>query len=347
MTTPTTTPPRAAALGWTALLNALRGGFIGLAELLPGISGGTIALITGVYERLITAASHVVSAFRRLLFGPGRREGFRSEMRMVEWRLVVPLVIGMAVTVVVLAGVVEGLVSANPELSRGLFFGLVAASIAVPLRLAPRATGTVGRVLGVLVFALAAVAAFAAVDFAGGSLVLDPPLWVVFFAAMIAVCALVVPGVSGSFFLLAIGLYSPTLLAVAERDLVYLGIFALGALVGLVTIVRVMKHLLDRHRRLTLIAMAGLMLGSLRALWPWQTVAGDDHGVGVLTAPYDPIAGPILLAVLGAAIVLGLMVAESVLQRRAAARVAASDSTTAPTDATDPSRSAGAQNRAT
>ncbi|WP_344739615.1 DUF368 domain-containing protein [Microbacterium awajiense] len=342
MTTPTTTPPRAAALGWTALLDVLRGGFIGLAELLPGISGGTIALITGVYERLITAASHVVSAFRRLLFGPGRREGFRSELRLVEWRLVVPLVIGMAATVVTLAGVVEALVSANPELSRGLFFGLVAASIAVPLRLAPRATGA-ARMVGMLVFVLAAVAAFAAVDFAGGSLVLDPPLWIVFFAAMIAVCALVVPGVSGSFFLLAIGLYSPTLLAVAERDLLYLGVFALGALVGLVTIVRVMKHLLDRHRRLTLVAMAGLMLGSLRALWPWQTVAGDDHGVGTPVAPYDPIVGPILLAVLGAAIVVGLMIAESMLQRRAASRREARD---AP-DLSDGSRSAGAQNRAT
>ncbi|QKJ18511.1 DUF368 domain-containing protein [Microbacterium hominis] len=325
MTTPSATPPVSTAPVrgglLPILLNALRGGLIGLAELLPGISGGTIALITGVYERLIDAAAAIVSAVKRLVFGPDRRAGFAAEMRRVEWMLVVPVIVGMGAMVLTLAGLVEGLVSGSPELSRGLFFGLVAASIVVPLQLVPRASRGIGaRLTGFAVFALAAVAAYASVDFAAGSLVVEPPLWFVFIAAAIAVCALVVPGVSGSFFLLAIGLYSPTLLAVDERDLAYLGVFAAGALVGLVTIVRVMKFLLDRFRRLTLLAMAGLMLGSLRALWPWQThPAGEDHGIGELAAPYDPIAGPILLAVLGAAIVLGLLLVERGIHRRATA----------------------------
>lgn len=325
MTTPATTPPRrSAALLLVAVpalaMNALRGALIGLAELIPGISGGTVALITGVYERLIDSAAHAVAGLKRLILGPGRRAGAAAEFRRVDWWLIVPLVGGMAAMVLTLAGVVEGLVAGNAELARGLFFGLVAASVVVPLQIIPRGPATQARRIGgIAVFAAAAVVAFASIDAVGGAALLaEPPLWVVFAAAAIAVCALVVPGVSGSFFLLAVGLYSPTLLAVADRDLTYLAVFAAGALVGLVTIVRVMKRLLERHRRLTLIAMAGLMLGSLRALWPWQTMpGGDDHGVGALAAPTGAVAGPILLAVLGAAVVAGLLVAERVIQRRA------------------------------
>lgn len=320
MSTPPVTPPRPSVA--VLILHALRGGLIGTAELLPGISGGTIALLTGVYERILRSADHVVSAAKALVFGPARAAGFRDQMRRVDWWLVVPLLVGMGAVVLTLAGPIEHLVTENPELARGLFFGLVAASMAVPLRLAARAPrGRAGApAVMVVVFIAAAALSFFVVWFAGGTLVTDPPLWVVFFAAAIAVCALVVPGVSGSFFLLAIGLYTPTLHAVAERDLAYLGVFALGAIVGLITIVRVMTWLLDHWRRLTLVAMAGLMLGSLRALWPWQeTPAGDDHGIGELVAPYDPVWGPILLALLGAAIVVGLLLVERHLPSHATA----------------------------
>ena len=174
-----------------------------------------------------------------------------------------------------------------------------------------RSRSLASRAAGIAVFALAAITAFLLVDLASGTLTVDPPLWLVFVAAAIAVCALVVPGISGSFFLLAIGLYSPTLVAVDELDFAYLGVFAAGALVGLVTIVRLMKWLLDHARRFTLLAMAGLMLGSLRALWPWQQMApGQDHGVGELALPTDPILAPIAFAVLGAALVIGMVVAE-------------------------------------
>jgi putative membrane protein len=330
MTTPATTPPPTATANRvfavpSFLFNVVRGALIGLAELVPGISGGTVALITGVYERLIDSAAAIVSAVKRLLFGPDRRKSFAAEVRLVEWWLVIPVLVGMVTVVLLLAGFVEALVSGNPELSRGLFFGLVAASIIVPLQLIPRARRTVAdRIGGVALFVAAAFVAFASVDLVGSALVVDPPLWLVFVAAAIAVCALVIPGVSGSFFLLAIGLYSPTLRAVAERDMAYLAVFAAGALVGLVTIVRVMKWLLETFRRLTLIAMAGLMLGSLRALWPWQELpAGSDHGVGTAVAPYDPIAGPILLALLGASMVIALIIVERVIQRRQVAALAA------------------------
>lgn len=292
-------------------LNLVRGALIGIAEVIPGVSGGTIALITGVYAPLIAAASHVVTAARRLVLGPNRLASAREQLRRTDWALIVPVLIGMAVAVLTLAGVVEGLVTSAPEHARGLFFGLVAASIAVPLRMLPPRAFRASRAIGEgALFLAAAAVAFLLIGFADGGVIEDPPLWAVFLVAAVAICALVIPGVSGSFFLLAVGLYVPTLRAVDERDLGYIGVFALGAIAGLATTVQGIAWLLEHRRRATLIAMSGLMLGSLRALWPWQGSAGES-GTGALQAPYDPILGPVLLAVGGAVAVLLLVAVEA------------------------------------
>lgn len=297
-------------------LNVIRGFLIGMAELVPGVSGGTVALVTGVYESALRSAEALGGGFVALVRGPERIDGFRRRMRDVDWWLVVPALIGMVAAVLFAAGAVEALVSANPENARGLFFGLVAASLVVPLRMLPARTGSlVAEIVAVVV---AAVLAFVLVGFASNATLEDPQLWLVFVAAAVAVCALVIPGVSGSFFLLAIGLYSPTLQAVDQRDLGYIAVFGLGALVGLFTIVKGISVLLTRARRLTLLVMFGLMLGSLRALWPWQGGPGGDEGHGVLLPPADPLA-PALLALAGAAAVLVLVVLEARAARRARA----------------------------
>lgn len=311
------------------LLNAIRGALIGMAELVPGISGGTVALITGVYERLLNAVSHLVSAVRRLLLGPNRIAGFREELRRTDWWLVGPVLIGMGTMVLTMAGVIEALVSANPVAARGLFFGLVVASLLVPLRMirsgADAEGSTLSRIgfgvlnLELVVFAVAAAATFLLIGLADGGAVAEPPLPIVFFAAAIAICALVVPGVSGSFFLLAIGLYSTTLQALSSRDLGYIAVFAAGALLGLVTIVRGMKWLLEHHRRTTLVVITGLLFGSLRALWPWQrSASGNTDGVGILLPPTGDVWTPILLAALGAALVLVMIAVEDRMSARAA-----------------------------
>ncbi|AOP53343.1 MULTISPECIES: DUF368 domain-containing protein [Brevibacterium] len=294
-------------------LDLLRGFLIGSAELVPGVSGGTIALVTGVYDQLIDSAAHVVKAAKTVITGPDRWSGARAELRRTDWFLVIPVLLGMATAVLSIAGVMEGFVTANPELARGLFFGLVAASICVPLRMLPARSGQ-SLLLGILVFLAAAALAFWMTGLAGGSDVENPPLIAVFFVASIAICALVVPGVSGSFFLLAVGLYATTLRAVDDRDLVYIAVFGLGAILGLALFVNILRYLLHNHRWWTLVAMAGLMLGSLRALWPWQS----DAEAGGLLAPFDPIAAPIILAVIGAAIVVVLIVIESKFASKAA-----------------------------
>lgn len=301
-------------------VDLLRGFLIGMAELVPGVSGGTVALVTGVYEQLIDSASHVLGAVKRLVLGPDRLTGFATELRRTDWWLIGAVLVGMAGAVLTVAGVMEAFVTDHPEQARGLFFGLVAASIAVPLRmLGPRDGGVLRDVLIVVV---AAAVAFWLVGLASGGDVADPPLWVAFLAASVAICALVVPGVSGSFFLLAVGLYSTTMGAIDDRDMVYLTVFAAGAAVGLASFVQLLRYLLHHRRRVTLLAMTGLMVGSLRALWPWQSsptaTAEEAHGPGELVAPYAPIAGPVLLGLLGAAVVVALILVETRAARRAA-----------------------------
>jgi putative membrane protein len=155
------------------------------------------------------------------------------------------------------------------------------------------------------------------VSLASGGTSTDPPLYVVFFAAAVAVCALVVPGVSGSFLLLAIGIYTATLDAVSGRDLAYLAVFAAGATCGLASFVQLLGYLLREHRRTTLVVMTGLMVGSLRALWPWQSSSdGHDGGPGALLAPTEPLAGPLMLMVLGVAVVLALVWVQALVEQR-------------------------------
>lgn len=233
-----------------------------------------------------------------------------TELRRTDWRLVIPVLVGMVTAVLTIAGIMSGFVTDHPEHARGLFFGLVAASILVPIVMLPPAKRSV--LYDVAIVAVAAATAYALIGLAAGGTTADPPLFVVFFAAAVAICALVVPGVSGSFLLLAVGLYTVTLEAVDERNLTYIAVFAAGAVFGLASFVQVISYLLREHRRVTLVVMTGLMIGSLRALWPWQAApgggsSGDAEGPGALLAPSAPIAGPVLLMVLGATIVLVLV----------------------------------------
>lgn len=296
--------PRPSVLGLIA--NLLRGVLMGLAELVPGVSGGTVALVTGVYERLIASASHTVNAARLVASGPNRLEGAQAELRKIDWWLLVPLLTGMAAVVLTLAGVLESFVTNEPVVSRALFSGLVLASISVPLLMIPAEEwrGAARKLGALLIIVVAAAAAFVASGLPGNTAG-DPSLVVVFLAAAVAICALVLPGVSGSYFLLTVGLYSATLTAVDERNLTYIAVFGAGAVVGLSAFVKLLQYLLTSHRRVTLLVMSGLMLGSLRALWPWQNEDRDILPVG------DDWPLALGLAAAGAVVVAVLVFVES------------------------------------
>ncbi|MHC0431834.1 DUF368 domain-containing protein [Streptomyces sp. O3] len=283
------------------VFNAFRGALIGTAEAVPGVSGGTVALITGVYEKLIGGAGHLTSALRvgasDLARGRGTARA-RAELRNVDWSVLLPLLAGMAAALVLAAKLIAPVVEEHPQFAYAVFFGLVLASLWVPYSGSGK-RWTAGNYALCLVVA---AGAFTLTGLPPGEMPTNPV--VVALAGSVAICALVLPGVSGSFLLLTMGLYEPTIDAVNERDLGYVAAFGLGCAVGLALFVKLLKWLLENYHHMTLVVMTGLMAGSLRALWPWQD---DDRG---LLAPSGSVGLTFGLIVLGAAVVIAVLVWE-------------------------------------
>ena len=276
-----------------ALLHLLHGLLMGSADAVPGVSGGTMALIVGIYGRLLASIGH---GFRAILAAVRfDKEALSRHLRGVEWGLVVPLAAGIGTAIVIAASFVPDLLERRPVESRAVFLGLVAASLTVPwVQIRDRSRRSL------VIAVAAALPAFVLSGLPPGT-VADPGVLAIFFGAAFAVCAMILPGVSGSFLLLVVGMYEPTLRAVDDRDFVYLAIFAVGMVIGLGSFSLVLSRLLAVRHDATMAALVGLMAGSLRALWPWQ----DESRA--LLAPSDPVV-PVLLAISGAVFVVAIQV---------------------------------------
>ena len=272
-------------------LNTLRGFLIGVAEVIPGVSGGTIALIVGVYQRIIdSAAAFTRGVLHLLTFNFG---ALKSEFKKIDLGLLLPLGIGMLSAIVLAAAAIEPLLENEPEIMRGLFFGMILVSLYVPYKMA----SSIWRPRDFVLAVGAAAVAFSLMSIPRAA-EFEPSLLVVFLGATVAICALVLPGVSGSFLLLALGIYAPTVAAVNDRNLPYLLVFVLGAIVGLGAFSTLLSWLLESKRRLTLVIMTGLMLGSLRALWPWQAAQGEILPVSSFEPLISLAAGIVLVGAL-------------------------------------------------
>lgn len=275
--------------------NVLRGGLIGAVETMPGVSGGTVALVVMIYERLIASASAAITGAFLLLTGLFRGAEVRArglaKLREVDWLLVIPLVVGMGAAILTMSRVMESLVENHPVQMRAAFFGMVVVSLLIPIRLA----GT-WRARDWLYGIVATVLTALAVSLPSSPLEVTPVT--IMICAAIAVCALALPGLSGSFLLLALGMYEPTLGAVNDRDFGYLGLFIIGAATGGVLIVLGLRRLLRTHHHVTMVVVTGLMAGGLRALWPWQ-----DEARNIVPVEDGTLGGVIALAVAGAVVV--------------------------------------------
>jgi putative membrane protein len=280
-------------------LNFLRGVLIGIAEVIPGVSGGTLALITGIYSRLLNNIDLLFKSLRQI----SHPKIMARNLKALEWKFLLPVFIGMAIALITTASFMEGLLESNPIELRAVFAGLVAAGIYIPYKMSVKVNGDNWALRDYLLALIGALAAFFLTGLPQGE-VSNPGPILIFFSAAIAICALVLPGISGSFLLLTIGMYSATIGALNDRDLQYLLIFALGALLGLASFVSFLKFLLSQRARPTLVLLAGLMLGSLRALWPWQ---GEDRE---LLSPYSSELIALLLFLAGAIIVALLVKVE-------------------------------------
>ena len=286
------------------ITNLGRGALMGSAEVVPGVSGGTLALIVGIYQTLINSIADLVLSVRQLVgLAPGKASTKTavSTFKSLPWRLLIPVAIGMGAAVILGAKLIEPLLDEQPIAMKALFFGLVIAGTYVPAHMVTKVGGWSPSF--VLLGLISAVFVFFLTGLPQGNMA-DPSLIVVFFSASIAICALVLPGVSGSFLLLTVGMYDPTIAAVNDRNFAYLIVFALGAVLGLAIFVSLLKWLLENRARVTLVIITGLMFGSLRALWPWQ---GPERE---LLAPTDQIGIALLLFIAGAAFVAILLILE-------------------------------------
>jgi putative membrane protein len=285
---------------------------MGAADVVPGVSGGTVALVFGIYERLVAqvrrGASFVSHTVR--LDKPGAIAAFRS----IEWAWLIALVGGAGLAVVTLASWLSTQIDERPEFVSAVFFGLVAASIVVTWRLLDQRDPVR---LSVLIGT--AVAAFFLLGFRTGA-VEDPSAPLLVAAGSVAVCAFILPGISGSFILLMFGLYDFVLDAVEHRDFGVVIPVGVGAIVGILAFSTLLSWLLERHRATVLAALIGLMAGSLRVLWPWP--AGDEGLENVSLGP--PIDGQLVGCLAGAIAAALIVLAISAFAQRAEDRAVVS-----------------------
>jgi putative membrane protein len=280
----------------------VRGFAMGSADIVPGVSGGTVALVLGIYDELIQNISQGAHGLKQLLTGDVA--GFRATLRSIEWVWLFSLLFGVLAAVFALSSVLERLLDEQPIKMAALFFGLVAGSIWVASRMLDRIdppTVAVALGVGLAFFLLLGLRSdtHAADDAAE---VVTRAWWVFFLAGAIAICAMILPGISGSFLLVMMGMYTEVLGAVNDRNVFVLSMFALGCVVGLALFSTLLNWLLHRYHRWVLAAMIGLMLGSTRVLWPWP--AGTN--TTTLSMPADDVVVPILLMLFGLAVVVAV-----------------------------------------
>ena len=279
----------------------IRGFCMGAADIVPGVSGGTIALVFGIYRRLISSIRDGSSTIGRLLKGDikGAKESFGD----IDWLFLVPLLAGIGIAVLTLAGIIEEQLHENPEQMAGLFMGLVLGSVVVAWALLEKRDAqriVIGLAVGVAVFVLLGLRSGTTEDAVGQ--VSDPALLAFFGAGALAICAMILPGISGSFILVMLGMYGPVLAAVSDRDLPIIAAVALGCVVGLGLFSQVLHWALENHYNTVMAALIGLMVGSLRVLWPWPK--GVDSTV--IGSPDEAIVVTVALAVLGFVVVVGI-----------------------------------------
>ena len=295
----------------------VRGITMGAADIVPGVSGGTMAFIFGIYEELIDSIRTIgqpsfISAVLHLHIG----EAFR----MLNWKFLLALGLGVITAIFTLAGPLEYLLVNYPVYIWSFFFGLVVASVFVVSRRIKHWTPKLLLALGI-----GAIGAYLLV----GMVPLQTPntWWFYVLSGALASCAMILPGISGAYILLLLGKYQDVLSAVNQRDFGTLLLVAIGAAIGLVTFAQILHYLFKRYHDITVAVLIGLMLGSLRKIWPWKVDTSwltdatgafviDSHGKQIVTAQQNVLPSvstsaettqlvvAVLLAVAGIALVL-------------------------------------------
>ena len=271
----------------------LKGMAMGAADVVPGVSGGTIAFIAGIYDELINSIKSINMHSLKLLF-TGKIAAF---WKAVNGNFLFALLLGIAISVFSLAKLITYLLLNEPVLVWSFFFGLVLASTwFVTKDIKGWNWKTVAGFVGGAVIAYYITVATPAET--------STNLMFIFLCGAIAICAMILPGISGSFILVLLGKYFYVMEAVKTLDLVVLGVFAFGAALGITSFSRVLSYALKNFRNITLSVLSGFMLGSLNKVWPWKEVeklVSDGHEVMIEhnIAPNTEVAEAVVLMLIG------------------------------------------------
>ena len=318
---------------WNNILVVIKGACMGAADVIPGVSGGTIAFITGIYDQLIGSINSINAEALKLFF-TGK---FKEFWKHINGTFLLSLFCGILFSVVALAGLMQYLLESHPIQTWAFFFGLIVASSLFILR------GIEGWNLKAVIFLILGIGLGVTVCTLSPTTTPDA-LWFIFLSGAIAICAMILPGISGSFILLILGKYKFIMEAITGlttgqavgENLVILGVFAVGAVCGIIAFSRILNWLLSRYHKQTLLVLAGFIIGSLVKVWPWSNMEAimlaqfpqapevlNNLSVEILRNEYYRMLGQvdyqigsaILFAIIGFSLVTGIEVAAKLIKR--------------------------------
>ena len=318
---------------WKNIMVAVKGACMGAADVIPGVSGGTIAFIMGIYDEFVGSLASINGEALKLLL-KGR---FSAFWKHINGSFLLSLVAGIGISVIALAGLMQMLLSDFPIQTWAFFFGLIVASSLFIIR------GISGWKLRDGLLLIFGVALGAVICTLSPTQTPDG-LWFIFLSGALAICAMILPGISGSFILLILGKYEYVLGAISGlvagvdpgRNLLILGVFGLGAIIGILAFSRFLHWLLARWQKETMIVLAGFIIGSLVKIWPWSNAeaivlsqfpelasSGESLPAEIISqymASADlHIGGAVLFALIGFCLVTGIEMAGKLVSRKKSA----------------------------
>ncbi|ALO16524.1 hypothetical protein L21SP5_02904 [Salinivirga cyanobacteriivorans] len=264
------------------ITNVLKGAAMGAADVVPGVSGGTIALITGIYEELVDSIKSIDAQAVKLLF----KEGVKSFWQHINGWFLVSVFAGVFLSVFSLAKILETLLSTYPVMVWSFFFGLIIASAITILKKIKK--WELSKVIAVIAGTI--VAYFVTVLTPAQT---PETWWFVMFSGALAICAMILPGISGAFILLLLGKYAYIIGAISQFDITIIAIFGVGAIIGILSFSNLLSYLLHRFHDITISVLAGFMIGSLNKVWPWkETVETYVNRHGEIVPLVEKNVGP-------------------------------------------------------
>ena len=246
-------------------LLSLKGMAMGAADVVPGVSGGTIAFITGIYEELIESINNINLGALKVL----KNDGIKSFWNHINGTFFVFLFAGIILSIFSLATGVSYLLDNHPVLLWSFFFGLIIASVWLVGKTIRN--WNVGVITSLLIgtgiaFYISSIQTVAKVE----------AEWYILLSGSLAICAMILPGISGSFILVLLGSYHAILGGVKDKNLMIIGLFAIGCVVGLMSFARLLKFLFSKFKEITIALLTGFMIGSLYKVWPWKIKIGSE-----------------------------------------------------------------------